>query len=130
MHVVQTFWISDMRDCEIIEVGTLCTNSKEGRQLLPSLGTLKPHIQETFYMALVCNQSIKPCPNIVPAANLSWERQDGHLVPVLRIKMSSPKALLELPRGSYRSSCKTDMVAARIHCCAVMLVDVAMVVKI
>lgn len=83
-------------------------HGKEGRQLPPTLGTLKPHIQRAFYMALVWNLSIKPCPSIPPPTNFSWERQDGHLVPVLNINKPAPDALLELHRCSCHSSCMTN----------------------
>ena len=83
-------------------------NAKEGRQLPPTLGTLIPHTQRAFYMALVWNLSTKPCPSIPPATNFSWERQDGYLVPVLNINVPAPEALLELRQCSCRSSCMTN----------------------
>ena len=88
-------------------------NGKEGRQLSPTLGTLKPHIERAFYMALVWNLSIKPCPSIPPTTDFSWERLDGYLVPVLSINTPIPEALLERHRCCCRSSCMTNRCGCR-----------------
>ena len=88
-------------------------HGKEGRQLPPTLGTLKPHIQRAFYVALVWNLSIKPYPSIPQATDFSWKRQDGHLVPVLCTNAPAPQALLELHRCSRRNSCMTNRCGCR-----------------
>ena len=88
-------------------------HGKEGRQLPPTLGTLKPHIQRAFYVALVWNLSIKPYPSIPQATDFSWKRQDGHLVPVLCTNAPAPQALLELHRCSCRNSCMTNRCGCR-----------------
>ena len=88
-------------------------NGKEGRQLPPTLGTLKPHTERAFFMALVWKSSCKPCPNIPPPTHYSWQLQDGNLIPVLSENPPAPKALLELRRCSCSSSCMTNRFGCR-----------------
>ncbi|KAJ8046467.1 hypothetical protein HOLleu_05142 [Holothuria leucospilota] len=52
-------------------------NGKEGRQLPPTLGTLKPHTERSFFMALVWKTSCKPCPCIPAPTEYSWKLVDG-----------------------------------------------------
>ncbi|KAJ8034055.1 hypothetical protein HOLleu_24474 [Holothuria leucospilota] len=83
-------------------------NGKEGRQLPPTLGTLKPHTERSFFMALVWKTSCKPCPCIPAPTEYSWKLVDGQLIPILCTNPPAPEPLLELRRCSCRGSCGTN----------------------
>ncbi|KAJ8040904.1 hypothetical protein HOLleu_15348 [Holothuria leucospilota] len=83
-------------------------NGKEGRQLPPTFGTLKPHTERSFFMALVWKTSCKPCPCIPAPTEYSWKLVDGQLIPILCTNPPAPEALLELRRCSCRGSCGTN----------------------
>ena len=81
---------------------------KEGQQLPPTLGTLKPHVERAYFMALVWKSLSKPCPMIPPATDYSWDLIDGHLTPRFCDNPPAPHALLQLRRCSCNGSCKTN----------------------
>lgn len=103
----------DVENVSQLRWSLFAKNGKEGRQLPPTLGTLKPHTKRAFYMALVWKSSCKPCPSVPPPTNYAWQLQDGNLVPVLCENPPAPKALLEFRRCSCSSSCMPNRCGCR-----------------
>ena len=113
-------------------------HGKEGRQLPPTLGTLIPHTERAYFMALVWKASIKPCPCIPAPVEYSWKSVDGHLVPVFCTNPPAPEALLNFVAVSARvprriprlPAQEIDVVAGKIKWYVLMRVNVVMGVKI
>jgi hypothetical protein len=81
---------------------------KEGRQLPPTLGTLKPHTNRAYYMTLLWKKSVTPCPALPACTEFSWESIDGCLRPTYCTLPPAPEALLSLRKCSCSSGCKTN----------------------